>query len=978
MPDYEPTIIFMQQYGTCWFNSSLNAILNCGHFEKLFKSRIEQLLNKMKSNQDWDAYMNFMSEISPASHDIWGLDLKKPEYQQFIFLKYLNDITFKHRDRFQKYTELITNRIISSFGMYHFDGHYPPIAMCKIMEKLGISYKTFHVHQQSKLRENPDVDVIMFESKPTFNHTTDLPKTMQLGEDSTIYTLGFSCLIIYFNKLKSAHAIAGVLSKSNFYLIDSNHDDRILCNWSSASLYKSNTSNPDLEIIKQFCKDMYNSDDIHVFIKFFCYVNNNVKGTSSGNVQKAAQAITYTEVTPFLNAKRNAAQDITYTEVTPFLNANVGRSVIIPIVYQNAIHLLYACKKGSTPPAVTLHSMILSEKVQAEYLLYLASILNDVKYINIQTIYRIICSEKHVYACCEVETTVDDFVKMVNAVLVVPIHEVTDFKTNINLYICYDNPDCVGCAYHLLSQSSGFVILSTKEKLPDEQHNIKFEGSPVYPLTMNEDLINWRQDTFVKILKSILDMKMQVVAIKIVKKNSWVSQPSLENDAEILHIGFIVQDDELVRNIVPENKVKFTMYYTNTNDSTLQIVKTIEMTNHDLKNKETISKNLCRCESMMVLGRIIDVKSMKSYHYTEKDRNSYADDDIYGESVLLYEGINLLEDAPMFTERINKLIELHNNVAPSFSSITARPIHIIFVQGIGCKYDTWTDVQLKDYCYPLLQEVFRDEEDRDNVTYKVTCNTKFYTQQVPNAIKTILRINLNDRLNYIMRLYTYIIDMLKTHNVVVMGFSYGGSVVSRLAELFTKDSLYKDTSRIPGLYMATFGSIYVPKVLKTHKVNVTHYLYERDIAIICNKLDRDRLLTNFPKSNRVKPEQNNITVSINNDYQNVRFFRYVSETRGREMKIKPLIDRIKWKLRGKVPSNSNAILDSGWDIHHGYDVLMKHFLKKALTKIIVHHNSSSAQGGGKRRKQTTKIDKSSHVIKKPVKKAVVKKPRASI
>jgi len=1014
MSSVRPPIIIKQQYGTCWFNSALNAILNCGHFEKLFKSRIEQLLEKIKENEDWEAYFSFMSESSPASYDILGLDLIKPEYQQFIFLKYLNDYfnTFKQRERVQIYTEFITNSMISSFGMYHFDGHYPPIAICKIMDKLGISYKPLNVNILGidKPIENHDVDVIIFVSNQLHqvsnrlifkDKKSALPKTIQQLDKST-YTLSFSCLIIHFKTLKSAHGIAGVVSNDEFYLIDSNnYDDIIPCNWSLASLYEHDTSsnnNTDFNNIKKVCLDMYDSDDINIYIKYVCYVNNSVKGKNSGknsgkNAQQkktytpfleasnSKQNVTYTEVTPFLEAS-NAQQNVTYTEVTPFLEAsnskqNVNRKgekkvITIPVYYQKAINLLYLlCTEKSKRPAqrITLHSMILSEKIQDEYLLYLTSILNDVKYIKIKEIKRIICSEKHVYACCEVETIVDDFVnKTVYAVLVVPIN--SDFQPNINFYICNDNSDCVGCAYHLLSQSSGFVIWSTKETLPESIKEITFEGSPVYPLTMNKDLINWRQDTFVKILEKIVSLEKVIVAIKVTKYFSV--------DYAVLHIGFIVQDEEK-----DKNNISFTMYYTNSDLIKSQTaatetktpwnkeVKKFTFSKTKLTNEDEIRENLSRCDSMMVLGRITDINIIRSYTYSEKDLNKYADIDIYGEHVLLYESINLLKDAPIFTERIKQLIKKeasNTHLAPSFTPIAARPIHIIFVEGIGCKNDGLTDEQLENYCDSVVQEVFSNAQDRRSVTYKVSCNTKFYTQQVPNTIKTILRINLNDRLNYIMRLYTYIIDMLKTHNVVVMGFSYGGSVVSRLAELFTKDSLYKDTSRIPGLYMATFGSIYVPKVIKTHKVNITHYLYERDVALICNKLDRDRLLTNFPKSNKVHPEQQNITVSINNDYQNVRFFRYVSDTQGREMRMNRLIERINWKLRRKVPSNSSASRDSRWTIHSGYEVLIKYFLNKALSKMKL----PSPQGGGKRRKQTTKMNQSSHVIKKPVKKAVLK------
>jgi hypothetical protein len=73
-------------------------------------------------------------------------------------------------------------------------------------------------------------------------------------------------------------------------------------------------------------------------------------------------------------------------------------------------------------------------------------------------------------------------------------------------------------------------------------------------------------------------------------------------------------------------------------------------------------------------------------------------------------------------------------------------------------------------------------------------------------------------------------------NVLVLGHSFGGAIVNRVAEIFNAN--YSQTRSViyNKLSMVTFGSIYIPDYNNIDKINIINYLSNSDVAIKCNKI----------------------------------------------------------------------------------------------------------------------------------------------
>jgi hypothetical protein len=301
--------------------------------------------------------------------------------------------------------------------------------------------------------------------------------------------------------------------------------------------------------------------------------------------------------------------------------------------------------------------------------------------------------------------------------------------------------------------------------------------------------------------------------------------------------------------------------------------------------------------------------------------------------------IAFMEDAPFSTFTPLQAIT-------PVDTYTPKEVHIIFVEGLGCQFDTDSESFLEGVINTAKYEIHeKNKEDNvlfntEKVSSKSSCN-EHYIEQLKNVATTWMGFVPTKNRTYINDLYETILNLLYTPNnvILVMGFSYGGSVVSRIAELLTRNvniPLDEETHKIRNLYMGTFGSIYVPKTTRTHKVHLLHYLQEGDIAMTCNRITRDKLL----HVDEADSPSNPVAMSINNDHANVRYCLKIPRKHGSTSLsaiAKPLKDRLCFamKLSVKVGPGDTGDRQQRWDIHLDYTHAYAQFIRIAISKAAI-------------------------------------------
>ncbi len=73
--------------------------------------------------------------------------------------------------------------------------------------------------------------------------------------------------------------------------------------------------------------------------------------------------------------------------------------------------------------------------------------------------------------------------------------------------------------------------------------------------------------------------------------------------------------------------------------------------------------------------------------------------------------------------------------------------------------------------------------------------------------------------------------LARGEHVLLVGHSYGGSVASRVA-MFLSEYEY---DQVHNLQIGTFGSIFIPPPEATGSIDIRHYVYANDIAMLCHK-----------------------------------------------------------------------------------------------------------------------------------------------
>jgi hypothetical protein len=122
----------------------------------------------------------------------------------------------------------------------------------------------------------------------------------------------------------------------------------------------------------------------------------------------------------------------------------------------------------------------------------------------------------------------------------------------------------------------------------------------------------------------------------------------------------------------------------------------------------------------------------------------------------------------------------------------------------------------------------------ENIKYKchksssgIKCILKTYFKSMPLRESRFV-YNLVDEIT------ADILDETKNH-VFVFGFSFGGLITNRVAEILNTN--YKNhTDNYNKLSMVGFGSIYIPSYESIEHINIINYLSNSDVAMKCNKI----------------------------------------------------------------------------------------------------------------------------------------------
>jgi hypothetical protein len=154
-------------------------------------------------------------------------------------------------------------------------------------------------------------------------------------------------------------------------------------------------------------------------------------------------------------------------------------------------------------------------------------------------------------------------------------------------------------------------------------------------------------------------------------------------------------------------------------------------------------------------------------------------------------------------------------------------IKYYFILGLGClkkNIDEYHNDYYKDFFNPKLIK-------RESIT--VICsgiNAALYT-----IFKRLIYLPPTSDSKYLLEIQNRIIDDLKNNNkVIVYGHSYGGSILSTIAENLNIINDNKDLYK--NLQMYTSASIYIPKE-SLNNVNIIHFIRNSDIALRLSKTD---------------------------------------------------------------------------------------------------------------------------------------------
>lgn len=173
-----------------------------------------------------------------------------------------------------------------------------------------------------------------------------------------------------------------------------------------------------------------------------------------------------------------------------------------------------------------------------------------------------------------------------------------------------------------------------------------------------------------------------------------------------------------------------------------------------------------------------------------------------------------------------KKIKFHGTVHKQLMKSCNIKNIMIQVVGLGCSVDKQ---QVDMFQAHLAYDV--------GMPCRVYCNQSLI-KTLYDVSKTCIKFipsKKNKFVQYVLNEVKQYID--RGYNVFLVGHSYGGSVVSRIAEILHREAS-QGLSYIHRLHIITLGSIYVSHPQRTQGVNISHYMFVNDVALKCNNLGK--------------------------------------------------------------------------------------------------------------------------------------------
>lgn len=182
--------------------------------------------------------------------------------------------------------------------------------------------------------------------------------------------------------------------------------------------------------------------------------------------------------------------------------------------------------------------------------------------------------------------------------------------------------------------------------------------------------------------------------------------------------------------------------------------------------------------------------------------------------------------AANYNNENNNIIELNNNTNINNINIATHniinsklPIVGLYIPGLGCHQMS----DLEEYSREFMHRYNYDE-------FHTLCNNNIH-DTIRNIAMRIIRLRPSQKRDFIQQVYSIVIYYLQhSYRIIIIGHSYGGSVVSRIAELLSIDDSISNALR-NHVQMATFGSIYIPKPNRTVNTHIFHFMDSNDISL---------------------------------------------------------------------------------------------------------------------------------------------------